>query len=199
MRIGIINYGLGNCRAIANMLDHIEIENYLLHTPGEVSKKYDVLILPGVGSFDNAVSKLKQTRFFDFIQENQNNYLIVGICLGMQLIFSKSEEGSLSGLEILKGNIRKLDENDRISIPNNGWKNVQNINGNFFPPNYRAYFNHKFVLPLNQTENSIGVLEKNPDIVVAIHKDNIFGFQFHPERSHNFGVHIFKSLSKFIN
>ena len=79
MKIGIVNYGLGNCIGIANMLDHIEIENFHLHNPNQVNKKYDVLILPGVGNFDNAVSKLKQTNFFDFIQENQNNYVIVGI------------------------------------------------------------------------------------------------------------------------
>jgi len=199
MKIGIVNYGLGNCIGIANMLDHIEIENFHLHNPNQVNKKYDVLILPGVGNFDNAVSKLKQTNFFDFIQENQNNYVIVGICLGMQLLFSQSEEGSLDGLELLKGNFRKLEENDQIGIPNNGWKNVQNVNGNFFSLDYRAYFNHKYVLPLSQTQFAIGVLEKNPQLTVAVHKNNIFGFQFHPERSHNFGIEVFKSLKKFIN
>ena len=199
MKIGIINYGLGNCVGIANMLDQIEIENFHLLNPSQVSKKYDVLILPGVGNFDNAVTKLKQTHFFDFIQENHNNYIIVGICLGMQLLFSKSEEGSLGGLELLKGNFRKLEENDQIGIPNNGWKNVQNVNGDFFPLNYRAYFNHKYVLPISQTEYAIGVLEKNPELTIAVNKNNIFGFQFHPERSHNFGIEVFKSLNEFID
>jgi len=117
----------------------------------------------------------------------------------MQLLFSQSEEGSLDGLELLKGNFRKLEENDQIGIPNNGWKNVQNVNGNFFSLDYRAYFNHKYVLPLSQTQFAIGVLEKNPQLTVAVHKNNIFGFQFHPERSHNFGIEVFKSLKKFIN
>jgi glutamine amidotransferase len=199
-KISIINYGMGNIYSIKCALDSIGIESFLTDDIDYI-KKTDGLILPGVGAFPEAIKKLKEKSIPLIIEKfKEQNKLIIGVCLGMQLLFDKSYEFSENkGLSILEGKVVKFKSNTL----NVGWKKVYTNKSNYFKDNPLnkvlnskfMYFIHSFhVLPKNKNIISSKSSFKNQKFVSSINYKNIYGFQFHPEKSGDNGVGIYKEI-----
>jgi len=194
--IGIINYGLGNVRAFENILKKLNISFKTISYPNEI-KGISKAILPGVGSFDSAINKIKKNDIFDKIDECVKSGMpVLGVCVGMQIMFSGSEEGDLGGFDWINAKISKL--NEAYPLPHLGWNNISFNDNELFKNidnNAEFFFLHSYGL-LNSTEFSIATTEYFQKFSCAVQKGNIFGVQFHPEKSHDNGIIL---LNNFCN
>ncbi len=199
--LGILDYGLGNIKSISNMLQYLNID-YIFVKDKLDFLKINKLIIPGIGSFDAAMMYLNQKEFVKEIYNfslNENNF-IFGICLGMQLLGKKSNEGSLSGLKLINFEVKSLASFTYKNIPHMGWSEVIKNNFDYRPMlNDRYYFVHSYFVPIPETNEeyeSIMICNYGFKFSAAIRKNNIYGFQFHPEKSHEYGMELFKFIDK---
>ena len=203
--VGIIDYGLGNLGSIQNMLKTIG-EKSVITSDERRMEQVDRIILPGVGAFDAGMEQLEQRGLIPVIQnEASNGKPILGICLGMQLLGRKSEEGKREGLGLIPfDNVRfdfsQVDETLRkqLKIPHMGWDIVefeqnkpllQDIKGT-----QRYYFVHSYHAVCDTKENVLMTCDYGYTFAAAVCKGNIYGVQFHPEKSHDFGMRIFENF-----
>jgi len=198
---GILDYGLGNIKSISNMLDYLDIEHIFVKNKNDFLK-INKLILPGIGSFDIAMKYLNERDFIYEIKHfvsNSNNYLI-GICLGMQILGNKSEEGFNEGLKLIDFNVLSLKNHTINNVPHMGWSEVSKNNFEYKKDSLdKFYFVHSYFVPLtieNSKYETIMICDYGIKYSAAIKRNNIFGFQFHPEKSHKFGMDLFKFLAK---
>ncbi len=201
MMLGILNYGLGNIKSISNMLDYLDIDHIFVKNKNDFLK-INKLILPGIGSFDTAMKYLNERDFINEIKHfvsNSNNYLI-GICLGMQILGNKSEEGFNEGLKLIDFNVLSLKNHTINNVPHMGWSEVSKNNFEYKKDSIdKFYFVHSYFVPLtieNSKYETIMICDYGIKYSAAIKRNNIFGFQFHPEKSHKFGMDLFKFLAK---
>lgn len=200
--IGIINYGLGNLGSIQNMLKAIGEKSVISSYPEELDK-CDRYILPGVGAFDAGMSKLNESGLVEYIKRKalEEKKPILGICLGMQLLGRKSEEGTLPGLGLIPfDNIRFRLDDTELKVPHMGWDIVdfkqhiplvKNLNGT-----QRYYFVHSYHAVCDSEENVLMTCDYGYEFAASVVKDNIIGVQFHPEKSHDFGMALLKNFVK---
>lgn len=201
MRIVIIDYGLGNPASIKNMIKKVggssEISADL-----SVIEKADKLIIPGVGAFAKGMENLKSSGIKDVLDKKalKDKVPVLGVCLGMQLLTNHSEEGNVNGLGWIDAQTKKFDlDPANFKIPHMGWRDVtfdkkdhpllKNID-----PDPRYYFVHSYYVACNNAANSLAHTEYGVTFDCAIAKDNIVGFQFHPEKSHRFGMELIKNF-----
>tara|TARA_Y100000591_G_C21847210_1_gene709416 strand:- start:3304 stop:3921 length:618 start_codon:yes stop_codon:yes gene_type:complete len=201
--IVVVDYGMGNLGSVKNMLAHISSKKVLISSDIKDIGNASKIILPGVGSFKKAMLNLKKRDFIPILEQKILNEKIplMGICLGMQLLFESSEEGNFNGLGWVKGKVTKFNfenQNNNLKIPHMGWNFVKlikesNYTKNVFDKN-KYYFVHTY--HVNCKDNSDILMTSNYGIefVSAIEKGNISGFQFHPEKSHKYGMKIFKNF-----
>lgn len=199
--VGIINYGLGNLGSIQNMLKVIGEKAVISFDPEELDK-CDRYILPGVGAFDAGMKKLNESGLTDYIKKKANEKKpILGICLGMQLLGRESEEGILPGLGLIPfDNIRfKLDDTD-LKVPHMGWDIVDFKQDNPLLKGLtgiqRYYFVHSYHAQCDFNENVLMTCDYGYEFAASVVKDNIIGVQFHPEKSHNFGMSLLRNFVK---
>ena len=197
--IGIINYGLGNINAYYNIFKEHDINLKILSNYKDINSNIDKLILPGIGSFDNAINLLKSQKFFDEIINfslNEKNK-ILGVCVGMQILSTTSQEGNLQGLDIIKESFHKLPSK---ILPHIGWNSVNinkeidilnNINENTF-----FYFLHSYALLSKNSDLKICETMYETKFISVFQKKNIYGIQFHPEKSHSQGSQILLNFYK---
>ena len=203
--ITIIDYGLGNIKAFANIYERLNINVKIAKT------KYDVvgaekLILPGVGAFDFAMAQLNSSGMRDVIEKEvvSNKVPVLGVCVGMQMLANSSEEGELNGLGWIEGTVKKFDKNlfnsDLYRLPHMGWNNVKQYNkSNLFtnvPDLGRFYFLHSYYFNCNDNDNIISTSTYGGNFASAVNSNNIFGVQFHPEKSHLLGVQVLNNYAK---
>lgn len=203
--IAIIDYGLGNLGSISNMLKAIGEKSVITNEPEKI-KKADRIILPGVGSFDAGMIELEERNLVSIIQEEaEHGKPILGICLGMQLLGRKSEEGKEQGLGLIPfDNVRfdfsSVDEplKKQLKVPHMGWDIVEfkqdkpllaDIQGI-----QRYYFVHSFHAVCSNPENVLMTCDYGYEFAAAVCKGSIYGVQFHPEKSHDFGMKIFENF-----
>lgn len=200
--ISIIDYGMGNCGSIQNMLRYLGVECRLVNQPRDLEQS-NAIILPGVGSFDNGMKKIGPFINDLGVMVLERNVPFLGICLGMQLIFEKSEEGILPGLGWLKGDVVKFDfsnhkEIQTLKVPHMGWNvvkpNAVEKSHSFFPDESRYYFVHSYHVRCDDASDRFATTNYGYDFTCAVRRKNIWGAQFHPEKSHKFGFHFFKSF-----
>lgn len=202
--IVIIDYGMGNVGSIENMLKKNGVKATVSSEITDIENA-DKLILPGVGAFDNAVKNLNQLNLIPVLSEKvlDEKIPVLGICLGFQLLAKKSEEGTLEGLKWLDAEVVKFnfDESDTgLKIPHMGWNTVDiQKKSPLFHEMYeepRFYFVHSYHFVCNN-EDVLTTTFYGYKFVSSCEKDNIIGVQFHPEKSHRFGMKLLKNFVKY--
>lgn len=200
--VGIINYGLGNLGSIQNMLKVIG-EKSIISADIKALNTCDRYILPGVGAFDAGMTRLQESGLVDFIKNKvlEEKAPILGICLGMQLLGRKSEEGSLPGLGLIQfDNIRFRLEDSNLRVPHMGWDIVEFKQSNPLLKNLqgtqRYYFVHSYHALCDSKDNILMTCDYGYEFAAAVVKDNIMGVQFHPEKSHDFGMALLNNFVK---
>jgi imidazole glycerol-phosphate synthase subunit HisH len=195
----IVNSGLGNVASIYNMLNQIGLKPKISENYDEISESQNI-ILPGVGSFKKGIQILKEKKIdLAIINAAQNNAKILGICLGMHFLFEESEEGDEKGLGFIKGKVIKFNfEKYENKVPHMGWNYVnfcKNSKLNFeYNEKIKFYFAHSYYVNCEQKEDIAATTKYGFNFVSAIQKKNLYGVQFHPEKSHNFGKIFFRNL-----
>lgn len=202
--ISVINYGFGNIGSIANALDRINIENKIIERPSDIHD-YSHIILPGVGSFKKSMEVLNKMGWVDEIKTYvENGNFLVGICLGMQILFNEGEEDGFSkGLGFIEGTVSKIKtERDEI-LPHVGWNNLVNTSYKDFifsniKKNVDYYFDHSYeCIPSNKdviiAETQYG---SGKNFASIVKNKNIYGIQFHPEKSPPNGLNLLSNFSK---
>ena len=203
-KIIIIDYGMGNTWSVISAINYLGYECELSREKSKIINA-DSLILPGVGSFNRAIKKLKDSNIFDFIKEAVINKekKILGICLGFQLLGMSSEENGLNnGLEIIPAKVKKFsfEPNNNFKIPHVGFNSVNfNPKDSLFSninQNSDFYFVHSYRFENNNIEGLKSISFHGEEFIAAYHHKNIFGTQFHPEKSQSNGLRLLKN---FIN
>ena len=202
--ISIIDYGLGNVQAFNNSYARLGIPANVAKYAHELVDTTKI-ILPGVGSFDQAMQQLNSSGLRDSIEKLvlDKKVPILGICIGMQMLANSSEEGKLPGLGWINGNVKKFDVSKKSNpdiIPHMGWNNVvserENVLFNGIENEMRFYFLHSYYFDPFNNSDVIGETDYGLKFASAINRNNIFGVQFHPEKSHRFGEQLLKNFSK---
>lgn len=199
--ITIIDYGCGNLGSIKNMIKKIGGEAIVTSNIDEI-KRANKIILPGVGSFDTGMSNLKKYGFIDILTEKAfvEKVPFLGICLGMQLMTNSSEEGKESGLGWIDAQAIKF-EFEKVSAnktPNMGWKSIlqkkESLYLNDLKDSPRFYFVHAYYVQCNNKIDVLTTSNYGNEYVSAFEKENLCGVQFHPEKSHKFGMKLFSNF-----
>ena len=198
--VGIIDYNMGNLASVYNACHLLDTKASFVKDPDDL-KNFDRIILPGVGAFGDAMENLNQTGMKEAIYEfAKSGKPMIGICLGMQLLFESSEEfGAHKGLGLIDGEIVKFDKSkmhEDTKIPHMGWNVIKTSNEHTLfegLTNPYLYFVHSYHA-VTDDKNVIGTTEYGYDFVSAVNKDNIYGFQPHPEKSHDNGLKILKNF-----
>lgn len=196
--VTIVDYGTGNLRAIANMIRKVGGDARLSTSPADLAAA-PKLILPGVGAFDNGMTQLRERGLLDVLRRKalEEKVPVLGICLGMQLLARRSDEGTLPGLGWIDGESRKF-SGDGLRVPHMGWNDLKVERENPLvdaAQPWRFYFVHSYHVVCERAEDVIGTCSYGGPFVAAVRRGNILGVQFHPEKSHAFGM---KVLRRFL-
>ena len=199
----VIDYGMGNVGSILNMLKKIGVPASLSRGPDDVLLA-EKIILPGVGAFDNAMTKLRTLGYVDALNQRvlRDKAPILGICLGMQLFGRSSEEGQETGLGWLDARavrFRFEPEADPLKVPHMGWNHVRvTKQSDLFPETAelrRFYFVHSYHLQCHDPTDVLSLTRYGTEFVSGVCHDNIAGTQYHPEKSHRFGLAFFRAFA----
>jgi glutamine amidotransferase len=201
--ITIINYGLGNLGSVQNMLKRINVPSKITSDIQEIEDAEKIL-LPGVGAFDSAIQKIDELNLRAVLikKAKVDKIPLLGICLGMQLLTRGSEEGLLKGLDLIPAKTIKFrfGKESNLKIPHMGWNFVkQNTPSKLtadFTPDYRFYFVHSYKVVCDDDRNSILKAYYDSGFDAAIQNENVYGTQFHPEKSHKYGMQLLTNFSK---
>ena len=200
-KIAIIDYGMGNLRSVQKKLIRIGANVEILSDPKEILSS-DKLVLPGVGHFYNGVKKLKESGVWDVLNQKVliDKTPILGICLGMQLMAKHSEEGDVEGLGWFDADVIKFRIKDKLKykVPHMGWNSINreknNTLFNDIPDESMFYFVHSYYVRCNDDSDILSSTKYENKFTSAIQKGNIFGTQFHPEKSHDIGERVLKNF-----
>jgi glutamine amidotransferase len=198
--IAIVDYGMGNLRSVQKAFQHVGAQAEIVNQVKEIEKATHI-VLPGVGAFGDAMRNLKNAKLIDpIVTAISDGRPFLGICLGLQLMFSESEEmGKHRGLDVLSGQVRKFPEGERI--PQIGWNQVRLqketplFNG--VPDGSYFYFVHSFYVDAQNRKDVVGITDYGIDYTSVAGNDCAFGVQFHPEKSQDAGLKILQNFSRF--
>ncbi|WP_128548312.1 imidazole glycerol phosphate synthase subunit HisH [Larkinella soli] len=201
MNIVVIDYGMGNLRSVHNKFRKLGVECGISADPAEIEAA-DALILPGVGHYGRAMDRLRSLDLLSLLNRRvlEERVPVMGVCLGMQLLMEHSEEGDAEGLGWIKGNtVRfRLDDQPRLKIPHIGWNSIEQVRPHpiceGLAPDELFYFVHSFHVSLTDPADALHRTRYGYDFVSAVQRDNIFGFQYHPEKSQDAGIQVFRNF-----
>jgi len=200
--ITIVDYGMGNLGSVTNMLKKCGVKS-VISSDKEIIGSSEKIILPGVGAFDTAIRRIDELGLRNLLRDLAINRKVpfLGICLGMQLLMDSSEEGTLPGLGLIKGKAIHFKNHiaQSLKIPHMGWNTITfskiNSLSSGYPDEIRFYFVHSYYVRVETEEDSLMKCDYGIEFDAAIQKDNIVGAQFHPEKSHRFGIQFFKNFA----
>lgn len=201
MKLGIIDYGMGNILSVINAVDYLGYDFGIVKEKDDF-EKFSKLILPGVGAFQDCMKNLKGKDFITCLNREviDNEKTILGICLGMQVMAKSSNEGGVTdGLGWVDAKVEKIEAKDfGLKIPHIGWNTV-NFNQDSFlfkgiPQHSACYFVHSYSMRCTNRENIIAITDYGGEITAAVHKNNIIATQFHPEKSQEIGLRILENF-----
>lgn len=199
--IGILDYGLGNINSFTNIIRNLNIESKLV---SDLSDFDDCshLILPGVGAFDNAMQKIRGKNFEESIkfQVLEKQKPLLGICVGMQILGSSSAEGVEKGLNLIDGEIKKIQISNDHKLPHMGWNKIKEIKENKIlneiPEINEFYFLHSYYFEPSNEEDVVATTFYSSNFPAIVNRGKIYGIQFHPEKSHELGRKIIENFLK---
>ncbi len=190
----IIDYGMGNIGSLRNMFKRVGAETHVANDVGSIERA-DKLLLPGVGAFDAAMGRMAELGLVDAVRAKaQSGTPTLGVCLGMQLLLDSSEEGSLAGLGLIPGQARRFPVSATLKVPHMGWNVVRRTRPSPLTDwmsdedETRFYFVHSFAVETADPADAILKCRYGIEFDAAINRGNVYGAQFHPEKSHRFGM-----------
>lgn len=201
--IKIVDYGLGNVCALLNVYKRLNIPAVVVNNATDLVGATRV-ILPGVGAFDHAMKLLQQSGMRDELDELvlSRGVPVLGICVGMQILAEGSEEGEMSGLRWIAGSVRKfknMDESQRLRLPHMGWNDVEPARASMLFESLekasRFYFLHSYHFDCASQDTVLAETSYGTRFACAVHSGNIYGVQFHPEKSHLYGTQLLKNFA----
>ncbi len=198
--IAIVDYGIGNLGSIQNMFKKIGIESQIVDQPEKVQKAQKI-VLPGVGAFDAAINKLNASGLRTILEEKalKEKVPFLGICLGMQLLSRGSEEGKCEGLGWIDAFTYKFSFNDqKLKVPHMNWNEIRPVRTstllNGLEEEAFFYFSHSYFVQARQ-EEVLSITHYGVPFASAVCRENLYGVQFHPEKSHKYGMQLFKNFA----
>lgn len=199
--ITIVDYGMGNLGSVQNMLRYIEVESEITADLGRIAAANKIL-LPGVGAFDAAMQKINDSGLRNVLNKKalEDKVPLLGICLGMQLLTSSSEEGKLAGLGWIPAKTVKFSFDDKaMKVPHMGWNTIKLKKDHpvvaALPDEPKFYFVHSYYVSADNASDVLATTQYGNDFHSMIQKDNIIGAQFHPEKSHKYGMALLKNFA----
>lgn len=202
--IHVVDYGLGNVHAFLTMYKRLGFEATRAKTAADLVGASKI-ILPGVGAFDHAIELLDQSDMRPTLETLvlQDKVPVLGICVGMQILASSSDEGRLPGLGWVPGNVRSFRSNEQsvsLPLPHMGWNDVQQKPGSplfaGLESDAQFYFLHSYYFECDEPSHVAAVAAYGFDFSCAVTADNVYGVQFHPEKSHHFGTRLLKNFAE---
>jgi imidazole glycerol-phosphate synthase subunit HisH len=199
--ITIVDYGMGNLGSIKNMFKYIGVPAIITGEPTDIVSA-DKLLLPGVGAFDNAMKRINGSGLREILDRKalQEKVPILGICLGMQLLTRSSEEGKIPGLGWIPAVTTRFPTQPGLKVPHMGWNVVNPVRESALtkdlPAESRFYFVHSYCVHVQNEEDSILMTTYGISFDAALQHDNIYGAQFHPEKSHKFGMQLLTNFAR---
>jgi glutamine amidotransferase len=202
--ITIINYGSGNISAIGNIYERLKVPFKVANSPEEVLGS-EKIILPGVGAFDETISMLDESGFRSVLDKEvlENKVPVIGICVGMQILAKSSEEGILPGLGWIDGVVKKIDKSlitVKPKIPHLGWNSIEVSRSNSLfegiDEEEGFYFLHSYYFECNNEADVLSRTFYGKSFASSVNNNNIYGVQFHPEKSHSNGVQLLHNFAK---
>jgi glutamine amidotransferase len=202
--ITLIDYGVGNIFAFQNVYKRLNIPTKIAKTAADLEDAQK-LILPGVGAFDYAMGQLNTSGMRQKLDELvlEKKIPIIGICVGMQMMGNRSDEGTSKGLQWIDADVLKFDESliqQRTKLPHMGWNDVSPITGH---PLFKGleqdaifYFLHSYFFKCNKQEDSIAISDYGISFTSAVNSNNVYGIQFHPEKSHQYGEKLLHNFAQ---
>jgi len=199
--ITIIDYGMGNLKSVSKAFEKVG-EQVIVTKDSKIIREAEALVVPGVGAFGDAIKNLKAMGLTDIIKDKAREGIpLLGICLGMQLLFSDSEEGGThEGLDLLKGSVVKFRGN--VKVPHVGWNQIKRVrphklvegieDGSYF------YFVHSYYVKPEKEEFVVAVTPYSVDFPAVVCRDNVMGVQFHPEKSSSRGLKLLKNFGEMV-
>lgn len=201
--IAIVHYGVGNVQAIANIYKRLDIAATLATTSEDLAAA-DRIVLPGVGAFDWAMARLNNSGMRGALDARvRDGAPILGICVGMQMLARKSDEGKLDGLGLVGGDVKKFDTgrfSQPTHLPHMGWNNVQPRSGSGLfkglEADARFYFLHSYYFAPDSDAHVLGTTHYEGDFASSVGSGNVYGVQFHPEKSHRWGIRLLQNFAE---
>jgi glutamine amidotransferase len=201
--IAIVDYGMGNLKAFANIYRRLQIDHKVVSTADEL-RAADGIVLPGVGAFDHAMSRLNDSGLREVLDERILNEKIpvIGICIGMQMLANSSDEGTLPGLGWIDGVVRKMtfpENQKKLPLPHMGWNEVNQVLGHplfgGIEQDGTFYFLHSYYFECEKPANIMATAQYGDEFSCIVHSENVYGIQCHPEKSHHNGVRLLENFA----
>ncbi len=202
--ITIVDYGIGNIRAFLNIFKRLNVEAGTATSAAEIESA-ERLILPGVGAFDWAMTRLNESGLREALDATvlKRKTPVLGICVGMQIMARSSEEGRLEGLGWIAGDVKKVDfarNGHRVALPHMGWNDIRPVGGHELfrglADEPRFYFLHSYYFAPDDSGAVIAESDYHGRFACAVASGNVLGVQFHPEKSHRFGIQLLKNFGE---
>lgn len=201
--ISVIDYGVCNLGSMLNMLHKVGAQAELISTPAEVERA-EKIVLPGVGAFDNGIAALRDRGLAEPLRKKALNDRVplLGVCLGMQMLGRRSEEGSMNGLDLVDAEVRRfrLPPGSGLKVPHMGWSLLvphrDSALLHTLDERSRFYFCHSYRMFCNDPDDILATANHGGDFVAMVQRENVYGVQFHPEKSHRFGMSLLHNFAR---